>query len=71
MLTAFCVNRLSGDTESLWKVDKLRSETYTQHTLSAAFSCAKVKTFLSSLLMLGALFMFALSLSLTGFSART
>ncbi|CAN6999864.1 unnamed protein product [Brassica rapa subsp. trilocularis] len=30
-----------GDTESLWKVDKLRSETYTQHTLSAAFSCAK------------------------------
>ncbi|CAN8324611.1 unnamed protein product [Cochlearia groenlandica] len=30
-----------GDTESLWKVDKLRSETYTQHTLSTAFSCAK------------------------------
>ncbi|XP_023634406.1 uncharacterized protein LOC17879383 isoform X2 [Capsella rubella] len=30
-----------GDTESLWKVDKLRSETYSQHTLSTAFSCAK------------------------------
>ncbi|XP_010488160.1 PREDICTED: uncharacterized protein LOC104766043 [Camelina sativa] len=30
-----------GDTESLWNVDKLRSETYTQHTLSGAFSCAK------------------------------
>uniref|UniRef100_A0A1J3DLC5 Pentatricopeptide repeat-containing protein, mitochondrial n=1 Tax=Noccaea caerulescens TaxID=107243 RepID=A0A1J3DLC5_NOCCA len=30
-----------GDTESLWNVDKLRSESYTQHTLSAAFSCAK------------------------------
>lgn len=30
-----------GDTESLWKVDKLRSETYSQHTLSSAFSCAK------------------------------
>ncbi|CAH2079015.1 unnamed protein product [Thlaspi arvense] len=29
------------DTESLWKVDKLRSETYSQHTLSTAFSCAK------------------------------
>ncbi|CAA7057615.1 unnamed protein product [Microthlaspi erraticum] len=30
-----------GDTESLWKVEKLRSETYNQHTLSTAFSCAK------------------------------
>ncbi|XP_010434938.1 PREDICTED: uncharacterized protein LOC104718835 [Camelina sativa] len=30
-----------GDTESLWKVDQLRSETYSQHTLSTAFSCAK------------------------------
>nr|BAC42709.1 unknown protein [Arabidopsis thaliana] len=30
-----------GDTESLWKVDKQRSETYSQHTLSTAFSCAK------------------------------
>ncbi|CAH8320536.1 unnamed protein product [Eruca vesicaria subsp. sativa] len=35
----FAANR--GDTESLWKVDKLRSETYNQHTLSTAFSCAK------------------------------
>ncbi|ESQ47719.1 hypothetical protein EUTSA_v10021000mg [Eutrema salsugineum] len=26
---------------NLWRVDKLRSETYTQHTLSSAFSCAK------------------------------
>ncbi|XP_010440272.1 PREDICTED: uncharacterized protein LOC104723588 [Camelina sativa] len=30
-----------GDTESLWKVDQLRSETYSQHTLATAFSCAK------------------------------
>ncbi|CAA0395371.1 unnamed protein product [Arabidopsis thaliana] len=30
-----------GDTEALWKVDKQRSETYNQHTLSTAFSCAK------------------------------
>ncbi|VVB01024.1 unnamed protein product [Arabis nemorensis] len=30
-----------GDTESLWKVDKLRSETCSKHTLSTAFSCAK------------------------------
>ncbi|XP_023642650.1 uncharacterized protein LOC17891118 [Capsella rubella] len=30
-----------GDSKSLWNVDKLRSETYTQHTLSGAFSCAK------------------------------
>ncbi|XP_022564335.2 uncharacterized protein LOC106407839, partial [Brassica napus] len=35
----FAANR--GNTESLWKVDKLRSETYNQHTLSTAFSCAK------------------------------
>ncbi|XP_013601296.1 PREDICTED: uncharacterized protein LOC106308711 [Brassica oleracea var. oleracea] len=34
----FAANR--GNTESLWKVDKLRSETYNQHTLSTAFSCA-------------------------------
>lgn len=28
---------LSGDTESLWKVDKLRSETYNQHTFLLLF----------------------------------
>jgi hypothetical protein len=38
---SYCTLALSGDTESLWNVDKLRSETYTQHTLSGAFSCAK------------------------------
>ncbi|KFK22962.1 hypothetical protein AALP_AAs50914U000400 [Arabis alpina] len=30
-----------GDTESLWKTDQLRSETYSKHSLSSAFSCAK------------------------------
>ncbi|XP_010524512.1 PREDICTED: uncharacterized protein LOC104802559 [Tarenaya hassleriana] len=30
-----------GDTDSLWKADGLRSETYSQHPLSSAFSCAK------------------------------
>ncbi|KAB5545391.1 hypothetical protein DKX38_013503 [Salix brachista] len=30
-----------GDTESLWKTEKLRSELMKQHTLVSAFSCAK------------------------------
>ena len=31
-----------GDTESLWKIEKLRSETMKQHTLATGLSCAKV-----------------------------
>ncbi|KAK6930114.1 hypothetical protein RJ641_004208, partial [Dillenia turbinata] len=30
-----------GDTESLWKIEKLRSELMKQHTLATGFSCAK------------------------------
>ncbi|GAV87365.1 hypothetical protein CFOL_v3_30791 [Cephalotus follicularis] len=30
-----------GDTESLWKIEKLRSESMKQHTLASAFACAK------------------------------
>ncbi|MED6106448.1 hypothetical protein PIB30_005084 [Stylosanthes scabra] len=30
-----------GDTESLWKIEKLRSETGKQHTLTTGLSCAK------------------------------
>lgn len=30
-----------GDTESLWKTEKVRSESMKQHTLVSAFSCAK------------------------------
>ncbi|XP_065863572.1 uncharacterized protein [Euphorbia lathyris] len=30
-----------GDTESLWRVEKLRSELWEQHTLVSGFSCAK------------------------------
>ncbi|KZV50678.1 hypothetical protein F511_29282 [Dorcoceras hygrometricum] len=30
-----------GDTESLWEIEKWRSESMKQHTLSTAFSCAK------------------------------
>lgn len=30
-----------GDVESLWKIEKLRSDTYKQHTVKSAFSCAK------------------------------
>lgn len=30
-----------GDTESLWKIEKLRSDTYEQHTVKSAFACAK------------------------------
>lgn len=30
-----------GDVESLWKIEKLRSETYEQHSIKSAFSCAK------------------------------
>lgn len=50
--TFLCQFSLSGDTESLWKVDKLRSETYNQHTLSTAFSCAKVDTSLFYLVLM-------------------
>ncbi|GAB4851239.1 hypothetical protein Ancab_030535 [Ancistrocladus abbreviatus] len=35
----FAANR--GDTESLWKIEKLRSDLYKQHTLKSGFSCAK------------------------------
>ncbi|KAI5397415.1 hypothetical protein KIW84_063287 [Lathyrus oleraceus] len=31
-----------GDTESLWKIEKLRSDSMKQHTLATGFSCAKV-----------------------------
>ncbi|KAJ8434929.1 hypothetical protein Cgig2_029775 [Carnegiea gigantea] len=31
----------AGDVESLWKIEKLRSETYEQHSIKSAFSCAK------------------------------
>ncbi|GKU85537.1 hypothetical protein SLEP1_g203 [Rubroshorea leprosula] len=31
----------TGDTESLWKIEKLRSETVKQHNVSSGFSCAK------------------------------
>ena len=31
-----------GDTESLWKIEKLRSEMMKQHSLRTGFSCAKV-----------------------------
>ncbi|KAK7348206.1 hypothetical protein VNO80_22756 [Phaseolus coccineus] len=30
-----------GDTKSLWKIEKLRSDTMKQHTLATGFSCAK------------------------------
>ncbi|GLT76934.1 hypothetical protein SLA2020_485670 [Shorea laevis] len=30
-----------GDTESLWRIEKLRSETVKQHSVSSGFSCAK------------------------------
>ncbi|KAG6664335.1 uncharacterized protein LOC122300455 isoform X1 [Carya illinoinensis] len=30
-----------GDTETLWKIEKLRSESMRQHTLVSGFSCAK------------------------------
>lgn len=30
-----------GDTESLWKIEKLRSVTVKQHSVTSAFSCAK------------------------------
>ncbi|WCJ23545.1 hypothetical protein M5689_005567 [Euphorbia peplus] len=30
-----------GDTESLWRIEKLRSELWQQHTLVSGFSCAK------------------------------
>ncbi|XP_059434569.1 uncharacterized protein LOC132167575 [Corylus avellana] len=30
-----------GDTETLWKIEKLRSESMKQHTLATGFSCAK------------------------------
>ncbi|XP_042514849.1 uncharacterized protein LOC122089305 [Macadamia integrifolia] len=30
-----------GDTESLWKIEKLRSDSMKQHTLKSGFSCAK------------------------------
>ncbi|KAK4275803.1 hypothetical protein QN277_018825 [Acacia crassicarpa] len=30
-----------GDTESLWKIEKLRSESMKQHTLASGLSCAK------------------------------
>ncbi|KAF3456143.1 hypothetical protein FNV43_RR00793 [Rhamnella rubrinervis] len=30
-----------GDTESLWRIEKLRSESMKQHTLVSGFSCAK------------------------------
>ncbi|KAK9289039.1 hypothetical protein L1049_017510 [Liquidambar formosana] len=30
-----------GDIESLWKIEKLRSESMKKHTLASAFSCAK------------------------------
>ncbi|TKY54116.1 hypothetical protein E2542_SST18522 [Spatholobus suberectus] len=30
-----------GDTESLWKIEKLRSDSMKQHTLETGFSCAK------------------------------
>ncbi|KAJ0092965.1 hypothetical protein Patl1_25588 [Pistacia atlantica] len=30
-----------GDTEALWKIEKLRSESMKQHTLMTGFSCAK------------------------------
>ncbi|KAM7485124.1 hypothetical protein LguiA_001133 [Lonicera macranthoides] len=30
-----------GDTDSLWKIEKLRSESMKKHTLATAFSCAK------------------------------
>ncbi|XVF62656.1 hypothetical protein PTKIN_Ptkin09bG0025800 [Pterospermum kingtungense] len=30
-----------GDTESLWSIEKLRSETMKQHTLTTGFACAK------------------------------
>ncbi|KAJ9154456.1 hypothetical protein P3X46_027787 [Hevea brasiliensis] len=35
----FAIKR--GDTESLWQIEKLRSELMQQHTLVSAFSCAK------------------------------
>lgn len=31
-----------GDTESLWKIEKLRSDSMKKHTLATGFSCAKV-----------------------------
>lgn len=31
-----------GDTESLWKIEKLRSDSMKQHTLATGFSCVKV-----------------------------
>ncbi|KAG9138690.1 hypothetical protein Leryth_024434 [Lithospermum erythrorhizon] len=30
-----------GDVDSLWKIEKFRSETMKQHTLASGFSCAK------------------------------
>ncbi|CAO2821947.1 unnamed protein product [Amaranthus hypochondriacus] len=30
-----------GDLESLWKIEKLRSDMYNQHTIKSGFSCAK------------------------------
>ncbi|KAH7573621.1 hypothetical protein JRO89_XS03G0181600 [Xanthoceras sorbifolium] len=38
-----CVERFAtdGDTESLWKIEKLRSESMKQHSLVTGFSCAK------------------------------
>ncbi|XP_022760496.1 uncharacterized protein LOC111306816 [Durio zibethinus] len=35
----FAVRR--GDTESLWNIEKLRSDTMKQHTLTTGFACAK------------------------------
>ncbi|XWS14023.1 hypothetical protein CRYUN_Cryun36dG0088400 [Craigia yunnanensis] len=35
----FAVQR--GDTESLWNIEKLRSETMKQHTITTGFACAK------------------------------
>lgn len=32
----------AGDTESLWKIEKLRSDSMKRHTLATGFSCAKV-----------------------------
>lgn len=35
-----------GDTGSLWRIEKLRSESMKQHTLVSGFSCAKVTNIL-------------------------
>lgn len=36
----------AGDSLSIWEIEKLRSNTIKQHTVSSAFSCAKVVLFL-------------------------